>query len=384
MAQETQSFAQTLGVLRCQASARRGLGPVRPRVRPNADNQQRRDQKGHGIDQQGRLCPQLRRHQAAGDGAARQHCRPGYAPQRVGQHQPLPRQQGGQQGIASRLKEGRQGELQRREQIDQPQQLRSVRQQEQQHHYGAQDIAEYEKPLAVQPVDEHAGPGPDQHGGHKAGQQKQADGQARTAAVCFNQYSQNNRVEPVAQQADDLRQPQTGKIRVVAQQAPVGFHAVSTLPASPILAAEMHGAQGCGIDTGYAPGYAGRMQPSTLVSIGAGGLLGACARHLFGLWILTRLGVSNPVSTMIINIVGSLLLGLFLGLSLKKGLLPLQVRLFVTVGFCGAFTTFSTYAYESVAQAREGQWLAMAGNILGNNLLCLAGVGLGLALASRL
>lgn len=87
---------------------------------------------------------------------------------------------------------------------------------------------------------------------------------------------------------------------------------------------------------------------------------------------------------MIINIVGSLLLGLFLGLSLKEGLLPLQVRLFVTVGFCGAFTTFSTFAYESIALAREGQWLTMTGNILGNNLLCLAGVCLGLALASRL
>ncbi|MDE0610370.1 MAG: fluoride efflux transporter CrcB [Anaerolineaceae bacterium] len=126
------------------------------------------------------------------------------------------------------------------------------------------------------------------------------------------------------------------------------------------------------------------MQPSTLVSIGAGGLLGACARHLFGLWIVSRLGVSSPAGTMIINIVGSLLLGLFLGLSLKEGLLPLQVRLFVTVGFCGAFTTFSTFAYESIALAREGQWLTMTGNILGNNLLCLAGVCLGLALASRL
>ncbi|MDD9956816.1 MAG: fluoride efflux transporter CrcB [Anaerolineaceae bacterium] len=126
------------------------------------------------------------------------------------------------------------------------------------------------------------------------------------------------------------------------------------------------------------------MQPSTLVSIGAGGLLGACARHLFGLWIVSRLGVSNPVSTMIINITGSFLLALFLGWSLRQGLLAPQVRLFVSVGFCGAFTTFSTFAYESIALAREGQWLAMTGNILGNNLLCLAGVGLGLALASRL
>ena len=126
------------------------------------------------------------------------------------------------------------------------------------------------------------------------------------------------------------------------------------------------------------------MQASTLVSIGAGGLLGACARHLFGVWVVTRLGLSNPVSTMLINVTGSFLLALFLGWSLRQGLLAPQVRLFVSVGFCGAFTTFSTYAYESLALARDGQWLAMAGNILGNNLLCLAGVCLGMALASRL
>lgn len=126
------------------------------------------------------------------------------------------------------------------------------------------------------------------------------------------------------------------------------------------------------------------MQPSTLLSIGAGGLLGACSRHLFGLWIVSRLGATSPVGTMVINVAGSFLLALFLGWSLRQGLIAPQVRLFVSVGFCGAFTTFSTYAWESVALAREGQWLAMTGNILGNNLLCLAGVWLGLALASRL
>ena len=126
------------------------------------------------------------------------------------------------------------------------------------------------------------------------------------------------------------------------------------------------------------------MQTSTLVSIGAGGLLGACARHLFGVWIVSRLGVGSPVATMVVNVAGSFLLALFLGWSLRQGLLAPQVRLFVTVGFCGAFTTFSTYAWESMALARDGQWLALTGNFLGNNLLCLAGAFLGLALAGRL
>ncbi|MCY4526740.1 MAG: fluoride efflux transporter CrcB [Anaerolineaceae bacterium] len=126
------------------------------------------------------------------------------------------------------------------------------------------------------------------------------------------------------------------------------------------------------------------MQASTLVSIGAGGLLGACARYLFGVWVVSRFGVGGPVGTLVVNGVGSFLLALFLGWSLRQGVLAPQVRLFVSVGFCGAFTTFSTYAFESVDLARQGQWLALTGNVLGNNLLCLAGVCLGLALASRL
>ena len=56
-----------------------------------------------------------------------------------------------------------------------------------------------------------------------------------------------------------------------------------------------------------------------------------------------------------------------------------QARLFVSVGFCGAFTTFSTYALDSVTLARNGQLLAAAANLLGNNLLCIVAVLLGLA-----
>ena len=128
----------------------------------------------------------------------------------------------------------------------------------------------------------------------------------------------------------------------------------------------------------------GAMQAVTLISIGAGGFLGACARYLFGAWVVSRLGSGSPVGTLAVNFAGSLLLALFLGWSTRQSPLAPQTRLFVSVGFCGAFTTFSTFAFESVTLAREGQLLAAAGNILGNNLLCLGGVCLGLALASRL
>ena len=128
----------------------------------------------------------------------------------------------------------------------------------------------------------------------------------------------------------------------------------------------------------------GAMQAVTLISIGAGGFLGACARYLFGAWVVSRLGSGSPVGTLAVNFAGSLLLALFLGWSTRQSALAPQTRLLVSVGFCGAFTTFSTFAFESVTLAREGHLLAAAGNILGNNLLCLGGVCLGLALASRL
>jgi CrcB protein len=60
------------------------------------------------------------------------------------------------------------------------------------------------------------------------------------------------------------------------------------------------------------------------------------------------------------------------------------VRLFLAVGFFGAYTTFSTYATESVALAQAGDWMGSLGNVLGTNLACIVGAVLGLAIGSRL
>lgn len=125
------------------------------------------------------------------------------------------------------------------------------------------------------------------------------------------------------------------------------------------------------------------MQASTLISIGAGGFLGACARYLLGAWVVNRPG-GGPLGTLAVNVAGSFLLALFLGWAARQGGLSPQARLFVSVGFCGAFTTFSTYAFDSVTLARNGQLLAAAVNVLGNNLLCIVAVFLGLGLADRL
>ena len=88
-----------------------------------------------------------------------------------------------------------------------------------------------------------------------------------------------------------------------------------------------------------------------------------------------------PYGTLIINLLGSLIVGFFVIWTSERVLADPRWRLLVVVGFCGAFTTFSSYAFESMAYFEQGQWLLMATNILTNNLLCLAAALAGMVLA---
>ena len=77
---------------------------------------------------------------------------------------------------------------------------------------------------------------------------------------------------------------------------------------------------------------------------------------------------------------GSLVVGFFVIWTTERVIADPRWRLLVVVGFCGAFTTFSSYAFESVALAESGQWLRRA-NVFGSNVLCLAAALGGMALA---
>jgi CrcB protein len=115
--------------------------------------------------------------------------------------------------------------------------------------------------------------------------------------------------------------------------------------------------------------------------IGLGGFLGANARYLVSGWAAERWGASFPFGTLLVNVTGSLVLGFFLTLANERALIDPRLRLFLAIGFVGAYTTFSTYAFESFAFLGEGQgWLALL-NLLSNNLISLVGVLLGSALA---
>lgn len=118
-----------------------------------------------------------------------------------------------------------------------------------------------------------------------------------------------------------------------------------------------------------------------LLIIGCGGFLGAIARYLMGGWVHARLGPAFPYGTLFINILGSFLLGLFMVLSLRL-LWNEEWRLFTALGFLGAFTTFSTFSYETIQLIAEGRrYGAAAVNSAGSVLLGLAGCYLGIALA---
>jgi len=117
------------------------------------------------------------------------------------------------------------------------------------------------------------------------------------------------------------------------------------------------------------------------LAISVAAILGANLRFLLSRLAVREFGPVFPYGTLIINIAGSFIVGLFVIWTTERVLVDPRWRLLVVVGFCGSFTTFSSYAFESMAFFEQGQWGLMLANILGTNLLCLAGALAGMALA---
>ncbi|MBU6429876.1 MAG: fluoride efflux transporter CrcB [Cyanobacteria bacterium REEB65] len=115
--------------------------------------------------------------------------------------------------------------------------------------------------------------------------------------------------------------------------------------------------------------------------VGFGGWIGAICRYYFSQWLGNRLGTSFPYGTLIINLSGSLILGILLGYTLERmGALPREARLLFGVGFLGAYTTFSTFTYESVQLLREGDIGLAFGYVAGSVIVGLLASYLGIIL----
>lgn len=115
--------------------------------------------------------------------------------------------------------------------------------------------------------------------------------------------------------------------------------------------------------------------------ISLGAIVGASARYFVSRFIAKMVTASFPYGTLLINITGSFILGLFLVWSTERALADPRWRLMIAIGFCGSYTTFSSYAFESFSLFEQGHYLLFGWNVLANNLLCLAGVLAGAVIA---
>lgn len=117
-----------------------------------------------------------------------------------------------------------------------------------------------------------------------------------------------------------------------------------------------------------------------LVYVAIGGAIGAASRYLLSNWIQSRLGATFPWGTFVINVSGSFLIGIVLGL-VSGGRLSSEARLFLAVGILGGYTTFSTFSYETLQLISNGDLGAILLYTVVQVIAGLAAVYLGIVLA---
>ncbi len=123
---------------------------------------------------------------------------------------------------------------------------------------------------------------------------------------------------------------------------------------------------------------------TTAVLVALAAAAGACARYWTDETIQARSGgVAFPWGTFTVNAVGSLLLGLLVGLASRHGLTP-TARTVIGTGFTGGLTTFSTWSWETIRLVGDGAWRAAAGNVLASVVVGLTCATLGLAVTGAL
>lgn len=120
---------------------------------------------------------------------------------------------------------------------------------------------------------------------------------------------------------------------------------------------------------------------SRIILVAIGGALGALARYWLGSFIASRWPLAFPLGTLTINVSGSFVIGLFLALATERYNFDPGWRLLFSVGFLGAYTTFSTFEYETIKLIEEGRGMEAALYVACSVILGFVAVWLGLSLA---
>jgi fluoride exporter len=121
------------------------------------------------------------------------------------------------------------------------------------------------------------------------------------------------------------------------------------------------------------------MSPYWFVAIG--GAIGSASRYGLTVAIQARAGTTFPIATMLINVTGSILLGFLMRYSVESTALSVEMRTLLTTGFCGGYTTFSTFSYETARLMEEGDWTRAGSYILLSVAVSLLGTFAGFRLA---
>ena len=118
-------------------------------------------------------------------------------------------------------------------------------------------------------------------------------------------------------------------------------------------------------------------------AVAVGGALGSVARYLLGAFVQDRGSTAFPLGTFAINVSGSLLLGFLMRLGLETTAFGPEMRFFLTTGFCGGYTTFSTFSYETMRLFEDGEYGTAGLYVVSSVVLALLACAVGMGIAGR-